>query len=261
MGAVLLLSQVSVKVRVLPAGDGSVDTAATIALAQRLEAAGASLLTVHGRTRAQKCACQADWDTIRLIKEAVGIPVLANGGIERPEDLAACLAATKCDGVMTSEGALENPALFDGSPTSRANQAKVARQYVQHARAHPPRALAVLKAHFFKMLYLALPHHLEQRDGLGNAIDAETLYAVVETVCDKEEARAKECPGEMTARCDGPNAPWMTWYRRHRGALAAPADRYGASAPAEVEAAGGVELTAEGLVRKEEAATPSEKRE
>ena len=224
---------VSVKVRVLPAADGSVDTSATVRFAQRLEAAGASLLTVHGRTRAQKCACTADWSTIRAVKEAVRIPVIANGGVERPEDLEACLQATGCDGVMTSEGALENPALLAGSPTCRAGQAALARSYAAIATAHPPKGLAVLKAHFFKLLYMALDVHRDMREKLGAANDATAVFAVVEEVCEREDAESKRRPDEMSSRCDTEDAQWTTWYRRHRGATEAPSDRYG-SQPAEV---------------------------
>ena len=137
---------VSVKVRILPAADGTVDTEKTISFCQRLEAAGASLLTVHGRTRQQKCACSPDYETLRKIKAALGIPVIANGGIERPEDLAACLEATQCDAVMTSEAALENPAITAGVPITRPSQARLAWAYIELARMHPPRCIAILKA-------------------------------------------------------------------------------------------------------------------
>ena len=124
--------------------------------AQRLEAAGASLLTIHGRTRQQKCACAADWAAIRTVKASLGIPIIANGGVERPEDLDACLEATACEAVMTSEAALENPAVFSGQAISRKGQAMLTRQYIHYARLHPPRAIAILKAHLFKLLYMAL---------------------------------------------------------------------------------------------------------
>jgi tRNA-dihydrouridine synthase 1 len=221
----------TVKIRVLPAADGSVDTAATVALALRLEAAGASLLTVHGRTRVQKCACDCDWATIRAVKQALRIPVLANGGVERPEDLEACLAATQCDGVMTSEGALENPSLLSGVPTSRLGQLQVARDYVSLSREHPPRAVAILKAHFFKILYMALDLHRDLRDRLGAGLDAETVYGVVEAVCEREEAACREKPDELSARCDREGAPYQTWYRRHRGEKEADPNRYGAFVP------------------------------
>jgi len=218
---------VSVKVRILPAADGSVDTPKTIAFCQRLEAAGASLLTVHGRTRQQKCACDPDWQTLREIKAALRIPVIANGGIETPEDLDACLEATQCDAVMTSESALENPAVTAGVPISRHSQAGLARAYIELARAHPPRCIAILKAHFFKMLYMALDEHRDCREKLGNALDAEGVFAVVSMVCSREEAASQAEPEAMRRRCDAPDAPWQTWYRRHRGAKAADPDRYG----------------------------------
>jgi tRNA-dihydrouridine synthase 1 len=170
---------VFVKMRVLPAKNGTelggVDVDATIALARRLEAAGCSLLTLHGRTRAQKCACVADWQTIHAVKDALSIPVLANGGVETPEDLEACLTATGCDGVMTSEAALENPAMFAGRPTSRSNQVAVAREYIELSKAHPPRALAILKAHFFKILFMAFDLHRDLRDQLGASLTPDSV--------------------------------------------------------------------------------------
>ena len=225
---------VFVKIRVLPAADGSVDTQATIELARRLQAAGCSLLTVHGRTRVQKCACECDWATIAAVKAALSIPVVANGGVEAPEDLDRCLAATRCDAVMTSEAALENPAMVGGVPTSRVAQVAVAREYMALARAHPPRGLAVLKAHFFKLLFMALEVHKDLRERLGSALDAESLYAVVTAACEREEAEALARPAEMAVRCDREGAPSITWYRRHRSstrpAEAAPAEAVPADA-------------------------------
>jgi tRNA-dihydrouridine synthase len=86
----------------------------TIETARALEAAGAVLLTVHGRTREEnkERVGAARWAEIAEVKRAVSIPVFANGGIERPEDVDACLAETGCDGVMSSEGALGDPTIF-----------------------------------------------------------------------------------------------------------------------------------------------------
>lgn len=202
--------RVFVKIRVLPSMD------ATLSLARRLEAAGCSLLTVHGRTREQKTGCACDWAGIATVKAALGIPVLANGGIETPEDVGACLAATGCDGVMSSEAALENPAVLSGTPTSRSGQASVTREYVAFARAHPPRATAILKAHLFKLLFLALEAHRDLRERLGAAMEADVVLRVAEEACSREEALARARPEEMNARCDRPGAPFTTWYRRHR---------------------------------------------
>ena len=229
---------VFVKVRVLPGPDGTVDTAATVAFAQRLEAAGCSLLTVHGRTRVQKCACEVDWQTIRAVKEGLRIPVIANGGVERPEDFERCLQATRADGVMTSEGALENPSILSGIPTSRLGQLPVARDYIELSRLHPPRSVAVLKAHFFKILFMALDLHRDLRERLGTSPDADAVYETVREVCSREEAAAAAGPPDaLTVRCDAEDAPWQTWYRRHRGDKEADPNRYGSFKPETEETA------------------------
>ncbi len=77
--------------------------------------AGASAITVHGRTRTQMYAGLADWDIIRDVKKAVNIPVFANGDVFEPEDAARILRYTACDGVMIGRGAFGNPWLFSGA--------------------------------------------------------------------------------------------------------------------------------------------------
>jgi len=83
-----------------------------VELAQIVEAAGASAITVHGRTREQFYSGKADWDIIRQVKEAVKIPVIGNGDVFCPEDAHKLLAHTGCDGIMIGRGALGNPWLF-----------------------------------------------------------------------------------------------------------------------------------------------------
>lgn len=99
---------VTCKVRMVP------DRAATVALCKRLEAAGCSLLTVHGRTRDQKgqLTGEVDWSIIKEVKEALSIPVIANGGIETAADVIRCLEATGADGVMSSEAILACPDVY-----------------------------------------------------------------------------------------------------------------------------------------------------
>lgn len=74
-----------------------------------------SSLEVHGRTVSSQKTKQgaANWDIIRKVKEVLDIPVVANGGIETGADAERLLEETGADAVMSSEGLLENPALFD----------------------------------------------------------------------------------------------------------------------------------------------------
>lgn len=76
------------------------------------EAAGASAITVHGRTRTQMYEGKADWDIIRDVKSAVGIPVIANGDIWEARDAEHILRYTGCDMAMVGRGCFGNPWIF-----------------------------------------------------------------------------------------------------------------------------------------------------
>ena len=79
--------------------------------AQRMQDAGAQMMTVHARTRAQGYSGTAKWDWIRRVKEVLSIPVIANGDIFSVKSAVACLEQTGADGVMCSRGTLGYPFL------------------------------------------------------------------------------------------------------------------------------------------------------
>lgn len=105
---------VTAKIRILDTKE------ATLAYAQNVLRAGASILTVHGRRREQKghLTGLADWQMIRFLRD--NLPretvLFANGNILEFDDIERCLAATGADGVMSAEGNLSNPGIFAPHP-------------------------------------------------------------------------------------------------------------------------------------------------
>ncbi|ORY53604.1 FMN-linked oxidoreductase [Rhizoclosmatium globosum] len=127
------------------------DVNQTIEYALRLQNAGCQLLTVHGRTREMKGhkTGLADWEQIRRVKEALSIPVFANGNICYYEDVEACMKFTGVEGVMTAEGNLYNPAIFTGElpPCWR-----MAEEYLEICKEYPNSAdVGPMRAHLFKI--------------------------------------------------------------------------------------------------------------
>ena len=78
-------------------------------LALRAEAAGVQMITVHGRTRCQFYTGAADWSAIRAVKEAISIPLIANGDLVSENDLDRMLTLSGADGIMIGRGAYGRP--------------------------------------------------------------------------------------------------------------------------------------------------------
>ena len=80
---------------------------------RRMEQSGAAMVAVHGRTRSMLYTGNADWDTIRKVKEQLSIPVIANGDITGGESALKCLKRTGADGVMIGRSVFGDPWIFE----------------------------------------------------------------------------------------------------------------------------------------------------
>jgi nifR3 family TIM-barrel protein len=108
-----------------------------------LEAAGADLVSVHGRTKEQGYAGNADWRMVGEARKLVALPVLVNGDIRTPEDARRALDESGADGMLIARGALGNPWVFEqirdalsGREPRAADDSERRRIIMDHARLH-----------------------------------------------------------------------------------------------------------------------------
>lgn len=106
-----------------------------LTFAPKLEEAGADAITIHGRTKIQGYAGQANWKMIGEVKKIISIPVIANGDIKSAEDIKKCLEITDADGVMIGRGALGNPWIFKNEDCEITNK-ELVDTVLRHARLH-----------------------------------------------------------------------------------------------------------------------------
>lgn len=162
-----------------------------VEVAQRVEQAGASAIAIHGRTRSQGYGGRADWKTIAAVKRAVSIPVIGNGDLFTPQDIALQLSESGVDGVMLGRGAMGNPWIFsraltllkggaDPGPPAAEERVRTLLRHVGMAHARRGRTgLAEMRKH--AMWYLkGLPGAAERRRDLNATLEFGDVEGILQ---------------------------------------------------------------------------------
>ena len=180
------------------------DDAKTLQYAKLCADAGASVLTLHGRTREHKGpgAPMADWNIIKKVREHVGIPVISNGNIVTYEDVEACIEETGCAAVMSAEWLRRNPALFNRGTNIDVFQ--LAREYLDLCRSYPCPDCFV-KNHLFKLL-TTIEGGFNQEEDLRARMGVANTRRAMEQVVAELEHRKQQKRGAVPAFPTGTRA-------------------------------------------------------
>ena len=150
--------------------------------AKLIEKAGASAITVHGRTRSQFYSGKADWSYIKAVKEAVSIPVIGNGDIVDINTAKEMLEYTGCDAIAIARGSLGNPFIFrelyeyfeNGNVIDKPTNEEIYQTIIKHHK-----LLVDLKGEHLAML--------EMRSHVSWYIKGKPGSAKIKDMCNKEK--------------------------------------------------------------------------
>lgn len=140
--------------------------------AQRMEAAGACAVAVHGRYAEQLYRGSAEWDVIARVKEAVNVPVIGNGDVRTGANAVAMRKRTGCDAVMIARGAEGNPWVFAQAKAALAGESEPAPPSVEKRIAMARRHARLLSQREGKNIVRMRKHAMWYMAGLPGAAAA-----------------------------------------------------------------------------------------
>ena len=161
---------------------------------KRMEDNGASMVTVHGRTRGMLYSGVADWDYITKVKEQLSIPVIANGDIVSGETAVKCLKRTGADGIMIGRATFGDPWIFAEASAAMAGQpiperpllkerVNVAVRQFERARDDHGEKIACLEARKHFAWYLrGVAHSSYYKEQISSIATMEDVYRIAEGI-------------------------------------------------------------------------------
>ena len=161
-----------------------------VEFAKAMEQAGVAAVAVHGRTKTQMYSGTANWDYIRAVKQAVSIPVIANGDVFEPRDAVRILNYTGADMAMIGRGCFGNPWLFQRAKAALAGdeipplpplaqRCDTAVRQFELSAAHKGEHIACLEARKHYAWYLkGVPHAGYYKEQISHVSTLEDIYKV-----------------------------------------------------------------------------------
>ena len=164
-----------------------------IEIAKIIENAGASAITVHGRTRSQGYSGKVDLDIIKKVKENVNIPVIGNGDIKTVEDAKYMIDYTGCDGVMIGRAALGNPWILENTvrylngnnikEVSIEEKKKMMKKHFKHLLNNKKERNAILEMRTIAAYYLkGVPDSVEIKKQIFKINTKEELFEIIDKI-------------------------------------------------------------------------------